>query len=189
MGTRTLILHVRPWRENAWWFIITVHRDCRMHQRCRSSAWRRLRACFFANSCEIRSHVAVSRVRQLQQLLGAGAARHRAQLPLQNICPLRTAGDPHLHTKPAAQRNTTTAGQETSHKTRGASWSWDLWECIQRDGGEPGGTHLQLLVEASWSAQGGIEGLGSVCGPQNQQLTWMAVLERLKQSKTHDILV
>lgn len=41
-----------------------------------------------------------------------------------------------------------------------------------------GTTNLQLLVEASWSAQGGVESMGPVCGPQDQQLTWVTLLEK-----------
>lgn len=41
----------------------------------------------------------------------------------------------------------------------------------------PGRTHLQLFVKASRSAQGGVEGMGPVCGSEDQQLTRVTLLE------------
>lgn len=52
--------------------------------------------CFLANGGEVGSHVSVSGVGQLRQLLPGGAARHRPELLLQNVCTLRGAGNPNL---------------------------------------------------------------------------------------------
>lgn len=51
-----------------------------------------------------------------------------------------------------------------------------------------GSTHLQLLVKAPWSAQGGVEGMGPVCGPQDQQLTWVTLLEGQEKRRNQSCL-
>lgn len=52
--------------------------------------------CFLANGGEVGSHVSVSGVGQLRQLLPGGAARRRPELLLQNVGALRCAGNPDL---------------------------------------------------------------------------------------------
>lgn len=52
--------------------------------------------CFLADGGEVGSHVSVSGVGQLRQLLPAGAARHQPQLLPQNVGALRRAGNPDL---------------------------------------------------------------------------------------------
>lgn len=52
--------------------------------------------CFLADGGEVGSHVSVSAVGQLRQLLPGGAARHQPQLLLQDVCALGRAGNPDL---------------------------------------------------------------------------------------------
>lgn len=53
-------------------------------------------ACFLAYCRDVSSNVSMSGVGQLRQLVCGGAARHRAQLLLQNVCTLGGSGDSHL---------------------------------------------------------------------------------------------
>lgn len=67
-------------------------------------------------------------------------------------------------------------GVKWTHMAAGGEWAENISD-TDTSSTVRGSTHLQLLVKASWSAQGRVEGMGSVRGPQDQQLTRVTLLE------------
>lgn len=70
--------------------------DCRGTHSFFYTVWSTLLACFLANGGEVGSHISVSGVGQLRKFFPGGAAWHKPELLLQDVCTLSCAGNTNL---------------------------------------------------------------------------------------------